>query len=115
MISFLCNSELGPLEGFEGAALPHWSAILVALVTLNCFIPLWLAPEVPVLEAEFMPELAPVEAVPPLAVLAPDWSTEPGFVVPAAEAEPAFSEGVPVTWTSLPTRVRKLSKFPVSL
>ncbi len=62
--SFLCRSELGPLEGVEdGADPPQVSATFVALVTLNCFMPLLLAPAVPVFELEFMPEFAPVAVV----------------------------------------------------
>jgi hypothetical protein len=44
---------------------------LVALVTLNCFIPLLVALAVPVLELEFMPEFAPADAVPVAEALAP--------------------------------------------
>ena len=78
----------------DGEAL-HWSATLVAPVTMNCFAvpPLAEAVELvwpPALELEF--SLPVLELVP-------------------AAAAPSF----PVTWTSLPTIVRTLSKFPVSL
>jgi hypothetical protein len=70
--SFLCRSELGLLEGAEdGVELPQWSATFVALVTLNCFMPLLLAPEVPLFELELMPEFAPVAVVPVVEALAP--------------------------------------------
>jgi hypothetical protein len=86
---------------------------LVALVTLNCFIPLLVALAVPVLELEFMPEFAPADAVPVAEALAPV-SLEPGFAVALAEA-PLLSDKAPVTCTWLPTSMRRLSRLPVSL
>jgi hypothetical protein len=100
------------LDGFAGAALPHWSATLVALATLNCFIVLLLALAVPVFELEFIPAFAPADADPVWEVLEPVWL---GLVVAVALAEPPLSDEVPVTCTWLPTSVRKLSRFPVSL
>jgi hypothetical protein len=87
---------------------------LVALVTLNCFIPLLEALAVPVLELEFMPEFAPADAVPVAEALAPVWSVEPGLVVALAEA-PLLPDKVPVTCTWLPTSMRRLSRLPVNL
>ena len=90
----------------------HWSATLVALVTLNSFIP----------EEEF-PELA--VAVPPEAdavAFGPDaeavalWSGfEEDEVIP--ELEPALLAdcSCPVTCTSLPIMVRTAFKSPVNL
>jgi hypothetical protein len=88
---------VGPGAG-EGVALPlaHWSATLVALVTLNSLVApvdaLELIPE--------FPELAVAEA-PEVEVLA----FEP--MLPDASC--------PVTCTSFPIRVRTAFKFPVSL
>ena len=111
-------SDVGPFGEDEGAgdwgdedALVQWSETLVAPATLNCFIWLLLALAVPVLELEFMPEFAPVDAV-PLAV-EPACPEEPGLVL--AVADDVLSEGVPVSWTSLPTSRRIASKLPVSL
>ncbi len=79
---------------FDGEAL-HWSATLLAPVTVNCF------------------------AVPPLAeVVELAWppALELEFSVPVLELVPgAGAPSWPVTWTSLPTIVRTLSKFPLSL
>lgn len=79
---------------FDGDAL-HWSATLLAPVIVNCF------------------------AVPPLAEaveLAWPPAVELEFSVPVLELVPAAAApSWPVTWTSLPTIVRTLSKFPVSL
>lgn len=100
---------VGP--GLAGAEL-HWSATLLALVTLNCFA----APAAAVdPELEFIPELAPLAEVEPLEEApAPLWSGE--AVVPDA-ASVLFPAPVafPVNCTSLPTSVRMLSRFPVSL
>jgi hypothetical protein len=51
----------------------HWSATLVALVTLNCFVALLaLVVELPVaLELEFIPEFAPAAIDPGADALAP--------------------------------------------
>lgn len=67
----------------------------MAAVTLNCFIWLLVAPAVPVLELEFIPEFALAEAVPFAEALAPVSPAEPG-VVPAL-ADDELSDGVPVS------------------
>jgi hypothetical protein len=77
---------------FDGDAL-QWSATLLALVTVNCLTVLPLAEAV----EEAWP--AALEFSLPLPELMPD----------------AVPPSWPVTWTSLPTIVRTLSKFPVSL
>jgi hypothetical protein len=61
------SRAVGPGFGFEGAA-AHWSATLLALVTLNCFaVPVAaVAPEL-----EFIPALAPDEVDPVAEALAP--------------------------------------------
>jgi hypothetical protein len=95
-------SAVGPGAG-EGAALPlaHWSATLVALVTLNSFA-------APADALEFMPEFAP-EAVPELAAAE---APEPE----AFALEPMLPDpSCPVTCTSFPISVRTAFKFPVSL
>jgi hypothetical protein len=46
----------------------QWSATFVAAVTLNCLVALLLAAPVPVFELEFIPEFAPAEAVPEVAL-----------------------------------------------
>ena len=83
---------LGLADGVD----PHWSATLVALVTLNSLV-------VPVEALELIPEF------PELAVVE----------VPEAEAlalEPMLPEpSWPVTCTSFPIKVRTAFKFPVSL
>jgi hypothetical protein len=113
-------SDVGPFGEDEGAgdsgdedALVQWSETLVAPATLNCFIWLLLALAVPVFELEFMPEFAPVDAVPLAEAVAPACPEEPGVVL--ALADELLSEGVPVSWTSLPTSRRIASKLPVSL
>jgi hypothetical protein len=87
---------VGPGAG-EGVALPvaHWSATLVALVTLNSLV-------APVEALEFIPEF------PELAVAE----------VPEADAlafEPMPEPSCPVTCTSFPIRVRTAFKLPVNL
>lgn len=77
---------------FDGEAL-HWSATLLALVTVNC---LAVSPLAEAVELACPPAL--------------EFSLTALELVPAAVA-PSF----PVTSTSLPTIVRTLSKFPVSL
>lgn len=83
---------LGLADGVD----PHWSATLVALVTLNSLV-------VPVEALELIPEF------PELAVAE----------VPEAEAlalEPMLPEpSWPVSCTSFPINVRTAFKFPVSL
>ena len=93
MTPSLCSSELGLFEGVE-EPLVQWSATLVAAVTLNCFIWLLVALAVPVLELEFIPELAPAEAVPFAEALAPVSPAEPGVVL---LADDVLSDGVPVS------------------
>ena len=82
--------------GFADGIDPHWSATLVALVTLNSLVApvdaLELIPE--------FPELAVAEA-PEAEALALE------FILP----EPSC----PVTCTSFPIRVRTAFRFPVSL
>lgn len=68
---------------------------MVAAVTLNCFIWLLVAPAVPVLELEFIPELAPADAVPLAEAVAPVSPADPGVVL--ALAEEVLSDGVPVS------------------
>lgn len=87
----------------------HWSATLLALVTLNSRV----AEAVPLFAPapEFIPELLPAEAVPvDVEALA---EAPPGSVVlaPALVAVPSC----PVTWTSFPISVRTASRFPLSL
>jgi hypothetical protein len=90
------SCAVGP--GLEGAA-AHWSATLVALVTLNCFI----APAAAVApELEFIPAPAPAEVDPVAEALAPLWSGE-------ADASELGLAALPLTWTSFPIRVRRLS------
>ena len=62
---------------------------------MNCFIWPLLAPAVPVLELEFIPELAPVDAVPFAEPVAPVSPAEPVVVLALADDE--LSEGVPVS------------------
>lgn len=80
--------------GLADGASPHWSATLVALVTLNSLV-------APVDALELIPEF-PVVAV---------------AEAPEVDAfEPMLPEAsVPVTCTSFPIRVRTAFKFPVSL
>ena len=73
-----------------------------------------LAVAVPLFEVAFIPEFAPEEAVPVEDALEPAWSEEPGVAVVVLDAE-LLSEGVPVSCTSFPTRVRRLSSVPVNL
>jgi hypothetical protein len=96
----------------------HWSATLVAAVTLNWRV----VPAVP--ELEFIPELAPAELLPGAELAAPASPVAPEAlpvlaeapaVVPAAADEPLADPSCPVTCTSFPTRVRTLSRLPVSL
>ena len=79
-----------------GAELPHWSATLVALVTLNSLV----APvEALELIPEF-PELAVVEAL----------------EVDALASVPMLPDpACPVTCTSFPIRVRTAFRLPVNL
>jgi len=79
-----------------GAELPHWSATLVALVTLNSLV-------VPVDALELIPEF-------------PELAVAEAPAVEALAFEPMLPEpSCPVTCTSLPMRVRTAFKFPVSL
>jgi len=94
MTPSLCSSELGPFDGV-GDELLQWSATLVAAVTLNCFIWLLAALAVPVLELEFIPELAPPDAVPFAELVAPVSPADPGVVL--ALADEVLSDGVPVS------------------
>lgn len=89
-------SWLRALGFAAGAELPHWSATLVALVTLNSFaaplVALELIPEFPELAVAEVPE------------------------VDALALEPMVPEpSCPVTCTSFPIRVRTAFKLPVNL
>ena len=107
------GEEEGDGDSGDGDAPVQWSETFVAAVTLNCFIWLLLALAVPVFELEFMPEFAPADAVPLAEAVAPACPDEPGVVL--ALADELLSDGVPVSWTSLPTSRRIASKLPVSL
>ena len=125
MTSRFSRFAVGPGVGVVDDGVLHWSATLVALVTLNVFI----APAVA--ELEFMPEFVPAEALPGAEALAfaplfPAVAPVPAAaVVPAAfvfvPAPPAVEAALddppscPVSWTSLPTNVRTASRFPVIL
>ena len=108
---------VGPGVVEEGVL--HWSATLVAAVTLNWRV----APALP--ELEFIPELAPAELLPGAELAAPASPVAPEALpvfaeapalVPAAADEPlAPDPSCPVTCTSFPTRVRTLSRLPVNL
>ena len=84
---FWCKRDVGPGGvGFGagavlGDALLHWSASLVALVTLNCFV-------LEVL-AELAPALAVAEPLVPGAVLAEAWPPGPVAVALLPELIPA--------------------------
>ncbi|HZR64858.1 MAG TPA: hypothetical protein VFA85_06900 [Terriglobales bacterium] len=100
------------LEGveLEGAELLHWSATLVALVTLNsCAAP------VPELAVAVPPEAVALAFGPEAVAVAPwpevEESVELVPEVPDALIELAALE--PVTWTSLPIIVRTASRLPV--
>jgi hypothetical protein len=79
---FFRSRAVGP--GLEGAA-AHWSATLVALVTLNCFV----APLAEVApELEFIPALPPADVDPVAEALAPLWSGEAALPAVASAALP---------------------------
>lgn len=93
---------------FCGVAL-HWSATLVALVTLNCLLVEALA------EPEFMPELLPAALLPGAVALA---VVSPLGEVLALAIDPLLVAVVlcwPLSWTSFPTSVLIASRLPVSL
>lgn len=79
-----------------GAELPHWSATLVALVTLNSLV-------VPVEALELIPEL-------------PELAVAEVAEVEALAFEPMLPDpSCPATCTSFPIRVRTAFKLPVNL
>ena len=80
--------EVGDEE--EDDVLPHWSATLVAAVTVNSFA-------VPAVAVEFMPEFVPELAV----------AEDPEAMLP----DPCC----PITCTSFPISVRTAFKSPVNL
>ena len=78
-----------------GDELPQWSETLVALATVNAFIP-------PAAEFEFVPEVIPELAV--------------ADVPEAAAFEPVLlAPSCPVTCTSFPISVRTAFRSPVNL
>lgn len=101
----------GELDGDDEGVVPvvHWSATLVALVTLNSFPVLAVADPAPI-PALAVAELPEVDAA--------AFGPEVGAPVPCCGVD-AFAEfippGCPVTCTSLPISVRTASRFPVNL
>lgn len=95
----------------DGVALPlvHWSATLVALVTLNCLAAPALVPEFAVavppaaVALEFCPEADDVAL----------WSGVEAFdeLIPALAPVPSC----PITCTSLPIKVRTAFRSPVNV
>ena len=85
----------------------HWSAVFVALVTVNCSAaPALAEPGLPPVLAVAEPAVA--EAVEPLGAEVLEFMPLVGAAEPLAPL-------CPVTWTSFPTSVRTLSRLPTSL
>lgn len=85
--------------------LAHWSATLVALVTVNSLV----APFEPVVSLDAVAPFEAPELMPELAVAEPP-------EVDALALEPMLPDpSCPVTCTSFPISVRTALRFPVSL
>ena len=114
------DEVLAACEGEDGVAPPplHWSATLVALVTLNSFMPDDGAPEL----AVAVPPEAEALAFGPDAEAVVLWSGLLGFCEAAfeevmPELEPVLPDACscPVICTSLPIMVRTAFRSPVNL